>query len=100
MGNYKIGFGKEAKKETGLDGLEGKLYFCDLFLRKFPRNFKKKISEKKTHKILVFILHAYVTNAFDLVFDDQWKTAEEIDDLKQTANSNRKPIYREICAVN
>ena len=46
------------------------------------------------------MLHAYVTNAFDLVFDDQWKTAEEIDDLKQTANSNRKSIYREICAVN
>ena len=32
VGNYKIGFGKEAKKETGLDGLEGKLCFCDFSL--------------------------------------------------------------------
>ena len=48
------------------------------------------------------MLHGYVTNGFDLVFDDSsWKTDDEFDAIAITADtSTKRAIYREICAVN
>lgn len=49
------------------------------------------------------MLHGYVTNGFDLVFDDSsWKTDDEFDAIATTTadTSTKRAIYREICAVN
>ena len=85
VGTYKIGFGKEYRATSGLDGYQG-LPFLRFINIRIVR--------------LVFILHGYVQNEFDLVYGDQWKTDDELELLKKSSNHIRKPIYREICAVN
>merc|ERR1711892_35268 len=70
IGHYRVGFGAEARQSTGIDGLQ------------------------------VFMLHGYVTNGFDLVFDDNcWKTEEEFDAMATAATTpTKRAVYREICA--
>ena len=73
IGHYRIGFGKAAKSETGLDG------------------------------VIVFLLHAYVNDSRDgNILPSQWITSDDLEKLKTDSklNSSLFSIYKEITAVN
>ena len=72
ISHYRIGFGKAAKAETGLDG------------------------------VIVFLLHAYVNDSFGSIVPSQWITSNDLERLKTDSkmNSSLFSIYKEITAVN
>jgi len=72
ISHYRIGFGKAAKAETGLDG------------------------------VIVFLLHAYVNDSFGSILPNQWITSNDLERLKTDSkmNSSLFSIYKEITAVN